>query len=58
MDIGLALFFGFLIIATVYLYNVTKDRWNWKKIIKITILIPVILIVVILIISIINEALD
>jgi hypothetical protein len=55
MDIGLALFFGFLIMATVFLYNATKDRWNWKKIIKITILIPITLIVVLLIVSAIND---
>ena len=55
MDVGLAVFLGFLILATVFLYNVTKDRWNWKKIIKVIIWIPIILIVVLFIVSAIND---
>jgi hypothetical protein len=42
MTIGSAVFFGSLIIAVAILYAATKDRWNWKKLIKRAILIPVV----------------
>lgn len=44
MQIGTALFFGLTLIALAILYNTTKDRWNWKQIVKKSLLIPVILI--------------
>lgn len=41
MQTGTALFFGLALVAIAIFYNSTKDRWNWKKIVKKTLLIPV-----------------
>jgi ABC-type nickel/cobalt efflux system permease component RcnA len=30
MDIGTAIFLSSLVFATVALYAITKDRWNWR----------------------------
>jgi len=32
MNLGLAIFLSAVIISLVLLFNFTKDRWNWKKI--------------------------
>jgi len=34
MTTGTAIFFGAVMVAIAILYSTTKDRWNWKKIIK------------------------
>lgn len=41
MQTGTALFFGLALVAIAIFYNSTKDRWNWKKIVKKALLIPV-----------------
>ncbi len=41
MQTGTALFFGLLLVAIVILYHSTKDRWNWKKMAKKSLLIPI-----------------
>lgn len=32
MTIGLGIFFGAAFLGLIYLYNITRDRWNWKKV--------------------------
>ena len=39
-ETGVALFWGLALVAIVILYHSTKDRWNWKKIMKRFLLIP------------------
>ena len=34
MNLGLAIFLSSLILGIIFLFHSTKDRWNWKKIIK------------------------
>ncbi len=41
MQTGTALFFGLLLVAITILYHSTKDRWNWKKMTKRSLLIPI-----------------
>ena len=41
MQTGTALFFGLVLVAIVILYHSTKDRWNWKKIAKKILIIPI-----------------
>ena len=41
MQTGTALFFGLALVAIAIFYHSTKDRWNWKKIVKKTLLFPI-----------------
>jgi hypothetical protein len=41
MQTGTALFFGLSLVAIVILYHSTKDRWNWKKIAKKILIVPI-----------------
>lgn len=41
MQTGTALFFGLALVAIAILYHSTKDRWNWRKITKKILLIPI-----------------
>ena len=34
MNLGLAIFLSSLFLGLIFLFHSTKDRWNWKKIIK------------------------
>ena len=36
MNLGLAIFLSSMILGLIFLFHSTKDRWNWKKIIKVT----------------------
>lgn len=36
MSLGFGLFLSSILFAIVFLFNITKDRWNWKKIVKIS----------------------
>jgi len=36
MNLGLAIFLSSLFLGVIFLFHSTKDRWNWKKIIKFT----------------------
>ena len=47
MTIGSSIFFGSLMVAMAILYVATKDRWNWKKVIKRALLIPVAVLLII-----------
>ena len=31
MDLGLAIFLSSVFLGLIYLYNSTKDRWDWRK---------------------------
>jgi hypothetical protein len=42
MQMGTALFLGLALVAIVILYHSTKDRWNWKKIAKKILIIPIV----------------
>lgn len=45
MTVGDSIFLSALILGTVGLYAATKDRWNWKRIAKWVVGVPVVLIV-------------
>ena len=32
MNLGLAIFLSAIFLGSIWLYYITKDRWNWKKI--------------------------
>jgi hypothetical protein len=34
MSLGLSIFLSALVFAVIYLYRLTRDRWNWRKIVK------------------------
>src|SRR5688500_5937508 len=34
MSIGVGIFLGCLVLASVYLYANTRERWNWRRIAK------------------------
>ena len=34
MSLGTGIFLAALVLAAVYLYSITRDRWNWKKVFK------------------------
>jgi hypothetical protein len=38
MSIGSGVFFGALVLAITYLYKITRDRWNWWKIVQRTLI--------------------
>ena len=39
MNLGLAIFLSSIFLGIIFLFHSTKDRWNWKKIAKLTSLI-------------------
>jgi hypothetical protein len=45
MTVGDSIFLSALILGTVGLYAATKDRWNWKKLVKYVVGVPAVLIV-------------
>ena len=46
MNLGLAIFLSSLILGIIFLFHSTKDRWNWKKIIKFTSIILLSLLII------------
>ena len=45
MNVGDSIFLSALILGAVGLYAATKDRWNWKKLVKYVVGVPTVLIV-------------
>jgi hypothetical protein len=45
MSVGLAIFLASIVFASVTLYGITKDRWNWRRIAKLCALTFVTLVV-------------
>ena len=46
MNLGLAIFLSSLILGLIFLFHSTKDRWNWKKIMKIASIILLLLLII------------
>ena len=46
MNIGLAIFLSAIFLGLIWLYYITRDRWNWKKISKYGVYIILILLVI------------
>lgn len=40
MSVGTGIFLSALLLSVVILFAVTKDRWNWKRILKLGLLLP------------------
>jgi len=47
MTLGLGIFLSSLFLGVIYLFVVTKDRWNWKKILFVWPLIVILVVGVI-----------